>query len=127
MSDIVMDKPFGQVPTGAHPEGRVRRPRCRTPLWTSPSGRTYPGPRAEYTHIAFSVPAERFAEASARVLAAGARPWKDDRSEGQSLYILDPDGHKLELHVGDLAERLAACRRAPYEGMVFFDTGAPDS
>ena len=38
-----------------------------------------------------------------------------------AAFALDPDGHKLELHVGDLESRLAACREAPYEGMVFFD------
>ncbi|MCV4861229.1 hypothetical protein OFB63_34790, partial [Escherichia coli] len=47
--------------------------------------------------------------------------WKDNRSEGASYYFLDPDGHKLELHVGNLAQRLAACRERPYKGMVFFD------
>ncbi|MCV5655285.1 hypothetical protein OFN54_28560, partial [Escherichia coli] len=26
-----------------------------------------------------------------------------------------------ELHVGNLAQRLAACRERPYKGMVFFD------
>ncbi|GKQ11290.1 hypothetical protein NUKP79_50110 [Klebsiella quasipneumoniae] len=35
------------------------------------------------------------------------------------LYLLDPDGHKLELHVGDLSSRLAQCREKPYSGMRF--------
>jgi hypothetical protein len=46
--------------------------------------------------------------------------WKTNKSEGASHYFLDPDGHKLELHVGNLAQRLAACRAKPYKGMVFF-------
>jgi hypothetical protein len=46
--------------------------------------------------------------------------WKVNRSEGASYYFLDP-GHKLELHVGSLALRLAACREQPYKGMVFYD------
>lgn len=44
---------------------------------------------------------------------------EDNKSEGQSFYFLDPDGHKLELHVGDLASRLAQCREKPYSGMRF--------
>jgi glutathione S-transferase fosA5 len=77
--------------------------------------------RADSTHIAFSVEATQFAEARARLAEAGVVSWKENRSEGESLYFLDPDGQKLELHVGDLASRLAACRRQPYEDMVFFD------
>lgn len=78
-------------------------------------------PRPEYTHISFSVEAGSFATARQRLMDAGATSWKANRSEGDSFYFLDPDGHKLELHAGDLASRLAACRAGPYEDMVFFD------
>lgn len=44
---------------------------------------------------------------------------EDNKSEGQSFYFLGPDGHKLELHVGDLVSRLAQCREKPYSGMRF--------
>ena len=50
---------------------------------------------------------------------AGVTVWKQNKSEGASFYFLDPDGHKLELHVSSLAARLAACREKPYAGMVF--------
>ena len=63
--------------------------------------------RADYTHYAFGVAAEDFEALSERVRAR-APEWKDNRSEGASLYFLDPDGHRLELHVGDLAGRLAS-------------------
>jgi catechol 2,3-dioxygenase-like lactoylglutathione lyase family enzyme len=62
-------------------------------------------PHPDYTHLAFSVAPEDFAALSARVRAATSI-WKDNRSEGDSLYFLDPDGHKLELHVGSLQSRL---------------------
>ncbi|MBX6279702.1 UNVERIFIED_CONTAM: glutathione transferase, partial [Pseudomonas aeruginosa] len=47
--------------------------------------------------------------------------WRQDKSEGDSLYFLDPDGHQLEAHVGDLKSRLATCRSHPYSEMEFFD------
>jgi glutathione S-transferase fosA5 len=82
--------------------------------------RTRRAPLDEYTHIAFSVAPERFEETCARVRTSGVSEWKHNTSEGDSLYLLDPDGHKLELHVGDWRSRLAACRSRPRDGMEFF-------
>ncbi|MDI2594303.1 fosfomycin resistance glutathione transferase [Pseudomonas sp. N3-W] len=78
-------------------------------------------PGADYTHYAFSISAADFPLFVERMRAAGVREWRDNRSEGASFYFLDPDSHKLEAHVGDLASRLAACRQRPYVGMKFFD------
>lgn len=78
------------------------------------------GPAADYTHYAFSISAEHFPVLVARLSEAQVAAWWDNRSEGDSFYFLDPDGHKLEVHVGDLLSRLKACRQAPYAGMVFF-------
>ncbi|MWL73344.1 glutathione transferase, partial [Escherichia coli] len=71
------------------------------------------------THYAFSVAPEHFDTLVQTLTAANVTVWKDNKSEGASFYFLDPDGHKLELHVGDLAARLAACREKPYAGMIF--------
>jgi len=78
-------------------------------------------PAADYTHYAFSLNAADFPMFVERLRSANVQEWRDNRSEGASFYFLDPDGHKLEAHVGDLASRLAACRRRPYAGMKFFD------
>lgn len=76
-----------------------------------------PVPAADYTHLAFSLEKTDFAEFCRRMAQAGVVQWKDNRSEGDSLYFLDPDGHKLEAHVGDLASRLQSLRQHPYDGL----------
>lgn len=65
-------------------------------------------PHPCYTHYAFTVSSEDFDNLSARIMAAGAPIFQENASPGQSLYFLDPDGHKLELHAGDWQTRLQA-------------------
>lgn len=77
-------------------------------------------PHPDYTHIALSVAEAFYDELSSRVSAASTI-WKDNRSEGASTYFLDPDGHKLELHVGSLRSRLAHYREHPGKGVVIFE------
>jgi catechol 2,3-dioxygenase-like lactoylglutathione lyase family enzyme len=83
-------------------------------------------PRGDYTHLAWSVSAEEFPRVCARLRAAGAPQWKENASEGDSLYFRDPDSHKLELHCGDLASRLRAARARPWSDITFFDSD-PDA
>ena len=73
-----------------------------------------------YTHYAFSIAQADFATFCADLRSAGIIEWQANRSEGDSFYFLDPDGHQLEAHVGSLASRLRECRLKPYQGMVFF-------
>ena len=75
---------------------------------------------SDYTHYAFSVAPADFDTFSHKLEQAGVTVWKNNKSEGASFYFLDPDGHKLELHVGDISARLAACRQKPYAGMQFY-------
>ncbi len=75
-------------------------------LSLDPSARTEP--YTDYTHMAFDVAQDDFETAVARLKQAKIPAWKNNRSEGDSFYFLDPDGHKLELHVGNLQSRLAA-------------------
>lgn len=74
-------------------------------------------PHPDYTHLAFSVPSQAFNDVADAIRASNAPMWKHNSSEGDSLYFLDPDGHKLEIHSGDLKSRLAALREQPYDGL----------
>ena len=74
-------------------------------------------PRTDDTHIAFSCAPDAFAALADRI-SAHAPLWKENRSEGASLYFVDPDGHRLELHVGNLATRLAHYRAHPEKGVT---------
>ncbi|MBA3813810.1 MAG: VOC family protein [Alphaproteobacteria bacterium] len=58
------------------------------------------------THYAFSVSSEEFKAMSERILRSGAIIFKENASPGDSLYFLDPDGHKLEIHTGDWKARI---------------------
>lgn len=73
-------------------------------------------PQRDDSHIAFSAAPEDFAELS-RVVEARCPLWKANKSEGASIYFLDPDGHRLELHVGSLETRLAHYRANPELGV----------
>lgn len=70
-------------------------------------------PNLCYTHYAFSVSPADFAAMSQRIIESGAAVFKDNTSPGDSLYFLDPDDHKLEIHVGNWQTRIAAKKQNP--------------
>lgn len=78
------------------------------------------GLRQDYTHLAFSCAREDFAE-MADLIRRNVLLWQENRSEGDSVYFLDPDGHKLELHVGDMDSRIQHYKANPVPDMVIFD------
>jgi len=74
-------------------------------------------PAQDYSHLAFSISAQDFADFAAKLRAAAVVEWQQNSSEGASLYLLDPDGHQLEIHCGSLQSRLASLRQQPYTGL----------
>ena len=76
-----------------------------------------PKPSQDYTHIAFDIEQRDFDGFVKTLLSAGVKSWKQNTSEGDSMYILDPDGHKLEIHCGSLESRLESLRTKPYSGL----------
>lgn len=78
------------------------------------------GSARDYTHIAFTFDPAGLADLRERLSMFGGVEWKVNASEGDSVYFLDPDGHRLEAHVGSLESRLASLREAPYDGLEVF-------
>ena len=65
-----------------------------------------PEPNSDYTHVAFNVLSTEYSNLKNKLKEAGVKTFKDNTSEGDSFYFLDPDGHKLELHYNTIEERL---------------------
>ncbi len=66
----------------------------------------------DYTHVALTASREAMAELKLRFATSNVDMWQENRSEGDSLYVLDPDGHKLEIHVGTLHTRMQHIRNS---------------
>lgn len=77
-------------------------------------------PAKDYSHIAFTVDTNVFKAYCEKLLLTGVEVWKQNTSEGDSLYFLDPDGHKLEIHVGNLHSRLQKLKNKPYKGLRWY-------
>lgn len=65
-------------------------------------------PNPCYTHYSFTVTKEQFNRMSDLIISSGAEVFKDNTSPGESLYFLDPDGHKLEIHACNWQNRIEA-------------------
>jgi len=68
--------------------------------------RTRDGPLPEYSHAAFSIASSDMDLLVTRLKSAKVEQWQEPENP-DSFYFLDLDGHKLELHSGDLRSRLA--------------------
>lgn len=80
-------------------------------------------PNPCYTHIAFSVAQSEFEMVKARLIQSGVTAFQVNQSEGDSFYFLDPDGHKLEIHVGNDQTRLQHKKEnlGKWENVQFFE------
>jgi hypothetical protein len=83
---------------------------CRL-VWCSPS--------QDYTHFAFTFEAEAMLRVSKKDVYQSVKQWQKNTNEGDSLYLKDPDGYKLELHSGSLNTRLESLRKRPYDELVW--------
>ncbi len=78
-------------------------------------------PSQDYSHFALSFGANALQALREKKAFLQVSVWQSNTSEGASLYILDPDGHKLELHSGDLSSRLASLKHRPYKDLQWLN------
>jgi catechol 2,3-dioxygenase-like lactoylglutathione lyase family enzyme len=78
------------------------------------------GALPEYSHAAFSIASAELPLFVQRLKGGGVVAWQESyRSD--SFYFVDPDGHKLELHSGDIHSRLVARAALPEPGVGIYD------
>ncbi len=73
-----------------------------------------------YNHYSFTISSEEFQAFSEKMKKHEVKFWKENRSEGNSIYVLDPDAHQLEVHVGDWKTRMATMKINPWPNAEFF-------
>jgi catechol 2,3-dioxygenase-like lactoylglutathione lyase family enzyme len=76
-----------------------------------------PSPSQDYSHFALTYDRETIQLICQKDAFQQVTLWQENSSEGDSLYIEDPDGHKLELHAGSLSTRLESLKKHPYDGL----------
>lgn len=77
-------------------------------------------PSANYSHICFSVEEADFAAFAERLRARGVIEWQEDFSEGESIYLLDDSGNKLEIHCSSLESRIAEGKNSREDGIEWY-------
>lgn len=65
------------------------------------------------THLAFNINQYEFKYLEQMIRNNNVKIYKENISEGSSLYFLDPDGHRLEIHVGNWQDRIASKKLNP--------------
>jgi catechol 2,3-dioxygenase-like lactoylglutathione lyase family enzyme/GNAT superfamily N-acetyltransferase len=75
-------------------------------------------PPDDYSHVAFDAGPEALAEIRERAEAAGVETRQENWTEGDSIYLLDPAGRRIEVHCTDLVERLRDASEHPWDGLV---------
>ena len=59
-----------------------------------------------YAHICFNISRKYFKKYIDEIRKSNIKEWQKNETEGDSLYILDDSGNKLEIHFSALKERI---------------------
>jgi catechol 2,3-dioxygenase-like lactoylglutathione lyase family enzyme len=59
-----------------------------------------------YSHICFNISKRHYKYFAEKIKENGIKEWQNNKTEGDSLYIMDDSGKKLEIHFSTLKERI---------------------
>jgi catechol 2,3-dioxygenase-like lactoylglutathione lyase family enzyme len=59
-----------------------------------------------YSHIALNVNQNDFDTVVKKLITNNVIKWKENETEGDSFYFLDPSGNKFEIHYSNLENRI---------------------
>jgi len=59
-----------------------------------------------YSHICFNVPKGHYKHFFNKLKESSLKEWQENQTEGDSIYVLDDSGNKLEIHFSTLKERI---------------------
>lgn len=72
---------------------------------------------ADYSHVAFHASPADLREIEDRARTWGVEFWQKNWTEGDSIYLTDPAGHRLEVHSNTLLDRLRHAVQQPWDGL----------
>ncbi|MBM3265245.1 MAG: glutathione transferase [candidate division Zixibacteria bacterium] len=75
---------------------------------------------SRYDHIAFNIDSANYSRLVSRLMRLGVKQWKENETEGESFYFLDPSGNKFELHYSDLEARIRDGKANWGSGVTWF-------
>jgi catechol 2,3-dioxygenase-like lactoylglutathione lyase family enzyme len=73
-----------------------------------------------YAHICFNIPKRHFKIFVEGIRKNNIKEWQKNETEGDSLYIVDDSGNKLEIHFSTLKERIKYGKKHYSKGTEWF-------
>jgi len=93
---------------------------CAGEMWIALNQDEKYSPSENYAHIAFNIPEENYNQFAKMIKENHISEWQKNTSEGDSLYILDDSGNRLEIHFSSLAQRIAHGKKHYGEDVQWF-------
>ena len=79
---------------------------CAGEIWVALIQEDTYEPSNNYAHIAFNISKNHYHKFVETIMENNVKEWQQNESEGDSLYLLDDSGNKLEIHFSTLKERI---------------------